>query len=802
MAEKIEVPVEIGGPQAVAQVQRLKTAVDGLEESVDKLSDKAGDARESLSDLGQRSSVSLRGLGEAFTSTTTAVAAFAAATVAAGVALGTAAGHGEDNLRAVNALGDAYRAVSDATGDTVTATQAYATQQRLVRSGLQVSTAQLATITRAARDYARATGTDATQATEQLADALVGASADELEKYGVSLQSGLDRTTALARATEQLAEQQRGLAPAARSMGEDMTRLGTASTEAASAFAMMAANGLGLQGVVSGIASRLRQLTADIQDAINASRQARATEADVAARQQALDERRALTREMQARLRASGVAEEQIRGVAPTAEVLMRTSPEALAAQNARLRAALESTAAATPATGETITAAFMRQQGDVRAGRVSGIESLTQEQLRAQFSGDRITGTGSFRARSSRATSFERAVQQQTAQQAAQSLLTTAGDLTQELLRGVNQGATDAVIQITASRSGGGGGGGGGGARTDLTAAAMEAAHREAQRLRGSGAAPTMSTMFDLAAQDQAAVRAREASERQAAIGRQSNAITDALAAQERAGQALADAQAGQFRPGGVQGNDERLAMLREQSQAMQAMLTQTDAAIAAARERGASESELNGLLSQRAGLVSANSAAEREAAALERERIAGLTSYRDAMVSNLGSVAEAFGAATEAAINGEQSFGKALQGQLRAVLVALAKQSVVEGLKNLALGFSALATPGTQLSAAGYFKAAGLWAATGVAAGAGAAAIPQASAPAAGASAARPPSAARAREGGAGGETQQPLTLNIMVSGALFNEGVEEGVVRALDRAATRGLSPRVLRMGRGMA
>jgi hypothetical protein len=794
MAEKIEVPVEIGGPQAVAQVQRLKTAVDGLEESVDNLSDKAGEAKDSLNDLGQRSSVSLRGLGEAFTTTTTAVAAFAAATVAAGVALGTAAGHGEDNLRAVNALGDAYRQVSEATGDTVTATQAYATQQRLVRSGLQVSTEQLATITRAARDYARATGVEAAQATEQLADALVGASADELEKYGVALQSGLERTEAFAQATRQLAEQQSGTAPAARTLTEDMTRLGTASTEAASAFAMMAANGLGLQGVVSGIASRLRQLTTDIQDAINASRQARATEADVAARQQALDERRVLTREMQARLRASGVSEEQIRGVAPTAEVLMRTSPEALAAQNARLRAALESTAASTPATAETITAAFMRGQSDVRAGRVSGIESLTQEQLRAQLFGDRITGTGSFRTALARG-----AARAPGTQQAAQSLLNTAGDLTQELLRGVNQGATDAVIQITASRSGGGGGGG---ARTDLTAAAMEAAHREAQRLRGSGAAPTMSTMFDLAAQDQAAVRAREASERQAAIGRQSTAITEALAAQERAGQALADAQAGQFRPGGVQGNDERLAMLREQAAAMRDMLTQTDAAIAAARERGASESELNGLLSQRAGLVSANSAAEREAAALERERIAGLTSYRDAMVSNLGSVAEAFGAATEAAINGEQSFGKALQGQLRAVLVALAKQSVVEGLKNLALGFSALATPGTQLSAAGYFKAAGLWAATGVAAGAGAAAIPQASAPAAGASAARPPSAARAREGGAGGETQQPLTLSIVVNGALFNEGVEEGVVRALDRAATRGLSPRVLRMGRGMA
>jgi hypothetical protein len=343
----------------------------------------------------------------------------------------------------------------------------------------------------------------------------------------------------------------------------------------------------------------------------------------------------------------------------------------------------------------------------------------------------------------------------------------------------------------------------GGAGATTDTTTAAMEAAHRAAQQLRGTGiSAPTMGTMFERAAEDQAAARAREATERQAAIGRQSNAITDALAAQERAGQALTDAQAGQFRAGGVQGNDERLAMLREQAAATQAMLTQTDAAIAAARERVAAETELNGLLSQRAGLVAANSAAEREAAALERERIAGLTSYRDAMVTNLGGVAEAFGAATEAAINGQEAFGTALRNQLRAVLVALAKQSVVEGLKNLALGFSALATPGTQLSAAGYFKAAGLWAATGVAAGAGAAAIPQASAPAAGAGAARAPTAARAREGGAGGETQQPLTLNIVVNGALFNEGVEEGVVRARARAATRGLSPRVLRMGRGMA
>lgn len=791
MAEKILVPVEIGGPEAVRSVRALTGEVDKLEKSVDKLADKAGAADTALDGVGRRGGVSARGLGEAFVATTGAVTAFTAAAVAAGVALGTAAGRGEDNLRAVNALGSAYDEVRRATSDTVTAQQAFATQQRLVRSGLQVSTTQLGVITRAARDYARATGTDATQATEQLADALVGASADELQKYGVALQSGLDRTQAVTEALRQLAQQQEGTAPAARTLTEDMERLGTSATEAASAFAMMAASGLGLQGIVSSLSDRLRRLVADLQGATTAAREGARTEADVAGRQRALDERRLLTRELRERLTAAGVGADQLRAIAPEGSVLMRSSPEVLAAQNARLRQALEAARLSVPTTGESIATGFAQQ----RAGITSSTMGLSQDELRAQLSGDRIRGTGSIRAALARQVAGQPGVRD-----AAQALLTTAGDLTQELLRGVNTASTTA-LNVTGSR------------RTttatartatatDLTTAAMEAAHREAQARRGTGvSAPTLSTMFEQAQAAREAEQARQRTEREAAAGRLGSRVGET---QRAFSEAMADlpGQAGFFDDLTGAGEMRRAEMLRSQADAMRELVTEVDTRIAQAREQGAAESEINGLLSQRVGLVTAVNAADRERAAIERERLAPMKAYRDEMVQGLSAVGNAFVESAALALEGEEAFGQALQRQLRAILVSLAKQSAVEALKNTALGVAAFAG-GNVPSGLAYLKAAGLWAATGVAAGVGAAAIPRVDSAAAqaGGGTARTPAPAQARAGGAGAESSGPLVLNISVNGALMNEGVEEGIVRALDRAATRGVSPRVLRGARGM-
>jgi hypothetical protein len=809
--EKIEVPVEIGGPAAVADVNRLIKAVEGLERVVDKLGPKVDKTDKEVKKVGEsakktateweRFRTALGGdiaspraisdVAKGFNEITSAVqTAFAAVQQ-----LGQAAGRGEDNLRAVNALGDAYRLVSEATGDTVTAQQAFTTQQRLVRSGLQVSGAQLATITRAAREYARATGTEATQATEQLADALVGASADELQKYGITLQAGLDRTTAFTQATRQLAEQQSSASAGTRTMSEDIDRLGTAATEVASAFALMAADGLGLQGIVSGLATSMRDLIRDINEAVTSSRNAQATEVEVSRRQSALEERQGLVREMEARLRTAGVSQEQIASLVPTGANLTRASSGLLRAQNVRLREALENTAAAMPATGDTISAAFMRGQIDARTGTSGTIAGMSQDQLRAQLSGDRIRGSGSIRDALSRQVAGQTTVQQARAQ-----LLATATSLTEELMWSSATAAGE-VMQVRGARPAARTASAG--STTDLTTAAMEAAHREAQRLRGTGvSAPNMGTMFEQAAAAQAAAQERAQAARAAGDTRFAGRVSET---QRVFSDAAADIprQAGFFDD--MIGADEarRAELLRSQADAMRELVTQVDERIAQAREQGAAESEINGLLSQRVGLVAAVNTADRERAAIERERLAPMRAYRDEMVQGLSAVGNAFVESAALAIEGEEAFGQALQRQMRAIFVSLAKQSAIEALKNTAQGFAALGNPLTAATAPFYFKAAGLWAATGILAGGVAAAIPRpdaATASAGGSSRAPSPAQARAGGGGAGAESG-PLVLNITVNGALMNEGVEEGIVRAIDRAATRGVSPRVLRAGRGM-
>lgn len=775
MAEKIVVPVEIGGPEAVRSVRALTGEVDKLEKSVDKLADKAGAADDALDGVGRRGGISARGLGEAFVTAGGAVTAFTAAAVAAGVALGTAAGRGEDNLRAVNALGSAYDEVRRATSDTVTAQQAFATQQRLVRSGLQVSTTQLGVITRAARDYARATGTDATQATEQLADALVGASADELQKYGISLQSGLERTEAFTQATRQLAQQQEGTAPAARTLTEDMERLGTATTQAASAFAMMAADGLGLQGIVSGLATRLRQLTEDINDAITASRNASRTEADVAQRGAAISTFQAAQREARAAFIERGGTAEQFARALPPPDTLNRLTTAQLERAAGQLRTRFAGTRSTAGVRGAIAAAERERLQGR-RFGAIDG------------------AGLGDLFGAGETATAAAPSIDARE----REAIISDLGAVIREMTGDVASNARPPrppprprAAATSVART-----------ATDLTTAAMEAAHREAQRLRGTGvSAPTMGTMFEQAQAAREAEQTRERTAREAAAGRLGGRIGDT---QRAFSEAAADlpGQAGFFDDLTGAGEARRAEMLRSQADAMRSLVTEVDTRIAQAREQGAAESEINGLLSQRVGLVTAVNAADRERAAIERERLAPMRAYRDEMVQGLSAVGNAFVESAALALEGEEAFGQALQRQLRAVLVSLAKQSAVEALKNTALGVAAFAG-GSVPQGLAYLKAAGLWAATGVAAGVGAAAIPRVDSAAAqaGGGGARTPAPAQARAGGASQESSGPLVLNINVNGALMNEGVEESIVRALDRAATRGVSPRVLRAGRGM-
>jgi hypothetical protein len=132
----------------------------------------------------------------------------------------------EAHDRAMRRLGSAYHLVRQATNDTVSAQDALRAQQTLVQGGLQVTGEQLATITRAARDYALATGTETTQALEQLTDALRGGEEDGLQRFNLAVSAGGDRTRTFADSLRTLADRQRGTGAASRTLAEDMEALG------------------------------------------------------------------------------------------------------------------------------------------------------------------------------------------------------------------------------------------------------------------------------------------------------------------------------------------------------------------------------------------------------------------------------------------------------------------------------------------------------------------------------------------------------------------------------------------------
>ncbi len=164
-------------------------------------------------------------------------AAASAARIAAGVAAGVTAftvgalkvanfaAAVEQHEMAINRLGPAYEAVRAATNGVVTAQDALKAQQTLLRSGLNVTSEQLATITRAAREYSRATGTELTSNLEQLTDALRTGSGEGLGRFGVSLQQGVTGSRAFGSALEQLTAQQRNAGVSARTLREDLDKL-------------------------------------------------------------------------------------------------------------------------------------------------------------------------------------------------------------------------------------------------------------------------------------------------------------------------------------------------------------------------------------------------------------------------------------------------------------------------------------------------------------------------------------------------------------------------------------------------
>jgi len=151
--------------------------------------------------------------------------------LAASQALAAGAATAEQNERATRTLGRAWDEVRRQTADTVTAQQALAMQQAFVRNGMSTTAEEMGLLTRAAREYALATGTDTPAAMQQLTQALQQGDREGLRPFKISVQEGTTRSEAYRQAVNQLRDGFHGSTASARTFAEENERLSRAWTE-------------------------------------------------------------------------------------------------------------------------------------------------------------------------------------------------------------------------------------------------------------------------------------------------------------------------------------------------------------------------------------------------------------------------------------------------------------------------------------------------------------------------------------------------------------------------------------------
>lgn len=258
---KIVIEGEVS-PEFLAGVQALQQRLAGVREEAEKVGNVAPPAglerlREGLRSAGDTAR-NINELREAVTGLAGTVAA-----AAAGFAQSAAAG--DLNARAVRGLGGGYSELATATNGTVTALAAYRAQQALVNSGLRVSSSELATIARHAREHRDVTKSSE-EAVQELTEALRNGEAEGLRKYGIAVEQGATRAQTFERALRQMRTEAAQTTPATRTLAESLTVLESGTTEAASGLALLISRGLGLDDVVNNLASDIRTLGSDLTD--------------------------------------------------------------------------------------------------------------------------------------------------------------------------------------------------------------------------------------------------------------------------------------------------------------------------------------------------------------------------------------------------------------------------------------------------------------------------------------------------------------------------------------------------------
>ena len=709
---------------------------------------------------------------------------------------------GDRQATAIQRLGPAWNEVRDATRGTVTAQEAFQLQQQLLQSGLPTTGRELATITRAARDYAHATGVDTTQALQQMGEALRNGEAGGLRRFGIAVQTGSTRTATFESAIRQLAAAQNGSAPAAHTAAEAQEALSNSVTTLTQSFALLIAQKTELFSFFTELSGYFTDLSDGSRtwgnEVTNIARNLRgeamqqADDGGVRRRSEFLQQfteqlrtireaggdTTAYSRFNVGLLAQRGTEQQQQRLIAQMQVEAreVRTNGGLGAAQVLRLAGAGDALSeidrtqrerdAAAQAERDRVEAERRRQSARERQAMTPGASAsqtaaarlaMYQARLAAQAAGlgDQLGVRTTGPVDTAASTVDDRQLE---------ALRRAATDITPNR----NENAASVMTRQAA-------------AMQTYIAAVVERSTRERELSE-------QLTEANRAEKNLAVERATAADALIDSSRRERTSIVEIAADRQRAENELATSEG---RVSEV--NRQRITQLADVRTALQALLAETNARIAQAEAEHRSQSEINDLIRERVGLTRSLAQTTGELATIQRENSQATRDFAGAMGGAGLSAASAFTDAIWTAAEANQSFEASLQNALREQLKALSKEAVPNVLKNLALGTAAAFT--NPPAAAGFFAAAGLWGAVGIAAGAGAAAIPSATPkPTASPSAER--GAANARPATLPPGESGPLTLQISVSGAMFNEGVQESIVRGLDAAHSRGLVPRFAR------
>lgn len=679
----IEGSVDPGFQRQVAgladELRRTRTAAEGIGATGSSWEQ----FRAQLSESSSRASRFAAGMGEV----TAGIAGGAAAAVAAGVAFGRLAAQGDLNARAAAGVAGGYDGVSRATMGTVTALAAYRAQQALVNSGLRVAGDELATVARHAREHRDVTQS-AEEAVQELTEALREGEEGGLRKYGIAVQQGATRAQTFESALRQMREAAQGTEPALRTASESMDTMSSGASDAVTALAALAAQGLGLNNVVNNLSTDIRRLGDDLTELAARRANAERNASEERERSRLLEDVRQNRANVAQVLRDQGLPTDMLPDPSNSLNRLSSAQLTEVAGTLASIRAEFDTMRATNE---RDVLTGFARERSSV-----SG-------QLNTTSTENVATGLGANDAE--RAVSALRAARRGVDPNAAadrrQVLETRLRFLSGQIVELLNPAAPRDSAAVAAA--------------PEAAPAAPAAANDNARPRRAtieelmgraferSGPAAGQPAPFagEMDPEQLAAVTEKEIATRQA-IADATNRVSplDALRARSREGRR--DARTS---------SEAALADLRD------------PAAQAEAAQQRALESQVERERAQTEERLRVQESFTEQWERLHRRQASATTAATDAANSAITSFGQAFGKHVNLILDGEEDVGEAALNMVQEVINAIGQEAIVKSAMELAEGIAAAAGVFTAPLAPGHFAASAAFAAVGAAAlGAGA--------------------------------------------------------------------------------